>query len=549
MAPQGTPPATGVIRIAGVERQALLSSARYRAFLPTRAVLAFSLAAKAPAEIDGFLHLRVVADGKELAQRRINLRTERGFRDTTVEFDGPGRTGLLEFDLSYRSGSGRPRALPEDLTLAVAEPLLLDVSRLDDRRGVILVSIDTLRRDHVGLYGHDKPTTPTIDALGGLGLVAEDAVSVSSWTLPSHISMVTSLEPAAHGAVDQDHAFDRRSPTLAAVFQQAGWLTHAVTSHLYVSQKYGFDEGFDALDYQFDRPAREVADRAITFLDRVGPRPFFLFLHFYDPHLDYQPPPTTLEIMEPEPYVGDVEGNRKSLYGHRGRTNIEPRDLAHILALYDGEIRNVDDELGRVLSRLQGLGLAGTTLIGVTSDHGEEFLDHDSWEHRDTLYEEIIRIPLLFAGPGVTRGLRLRAQASLLDVAPTILDWAHLPPLPAARGQSLLQPVAAGREAYGETDMGKDMKRKLFLRGGASSFKTILTFEPADGSPLSEEWFDLAADPHETRNTRPSEASAAALKSRLLTRWQTARRQGRPGDPVGLSAEQIKQLRALGYIK
>jgi arylsulfatase A-like enzyme len=549
--PDGTPPAIAAIEADGVTREALVSSARYNVYLPTRAVLAFSLAVRAPigAETRGFVHLAVRADGKEAGERRINPRTERGFRDLTIEFTGPGRRGPLELELSLRNGRGERLPLPAGTTLAVADPLLLDVSGLKDRRGVILISIDTLRRDHVGLYGHEKPTSPAIDDLGRQGLVADDAVSVSSWTLPAHFSMVTSLEPSAHGAIDLDHTFNRRAPTLAVMFRQAGWLTQAITSHLYVSRQFGFDEGFDGFDYAFDRKAEEVADRAISFLDHAGPRPFFLFLHFYDAHLDYVPPEDSLRIMEPVPYTGEMAGTRASLFAHMNRAEIAPRDLAHILALYDAEIRHVDDQLRRVLAHLRDLGLEGTTLVTVTADHGEEFLDHGNWEHRATLYEELIRIPLIFKGPGIPAGQRLAAQTSLLDIAPTILDWARLPPLPSARGQSLLRPLPENREAYGETEFGAGSTRKRFLRGGASSWKTVLSFKVRDGTPAGEEWFDLGKDPLERRNAPPPKAAADALRARLIKRWQDAVRQGQGALPVDLSPEQIEQLRALGYIR
>ena len=138
-------------------------------------------------------------------------------------------------------------------------------------------------------------------------------------------------------------------------------------------------------------------------------------------------------------------------------------------------------------------------------------------------------------------------QVSLLDVAPTILDWVGLPPLPTQRGRSLLQSVPE-REAYGETDHGLQDTRKLFLRGGADSWKAILTFDRKTGAPVTEEWYDLRTDPGESR-ALPVPANASAIRSRLLQRWQEASRQGAGGVPVDLSPEQIEQLRALGYLQ
>jgi hypothetical protein len=165
------------------------------------ALLVLSLAA--PSSGDdvprGFFRLRVYADGREVGERQLNPRTVNGFRATSLAFDGPGRPGVLELELSLVKG-GEPQPVPPELTLAVADPLLLDLHALGPRRAVVLISIDTLRRDHVGLYGYAKPTTPRLDALGRDGSVFDDAVSVSSWTLPAHFSMVTSVDPATHGA-------------------------------------------------------------------------------------------------------------------------------------------------------------------------------------------------------------------------------------------------------------------------------------------------------------------------------------------------------------
>ena len=290
-----------------------------------------------------------------------------------------------------------------------------------------------------------------------------------------------------------------------------------------------------------------MANRALEFLDGVGERPFFLFLHFYDPHWHYTPPPELLPLFEPEPYKGKLTGSWWQLRTWT-RERTTPADLAHLLALYDGEIRYTDGQVARVLERLAARGLDQTTLVAVTSDHGEEFLDHGGWEHQRTLYEELVRIPLLLAGPGVAPGQRVAAQVSLLDLAPTLLDWAGLPALPTQRGRSLLRPLDE-REAYGETDHGPADTRKLFLRGGAAKWKAILTLDRKTNAATAEEWYDLATDPQEKRSVPPPESAAAAVRARLLKRWQEARQQGQGGRPVDLSPAQLEQLRALGYVQ
>ena len=198
-----------------------------------------------------------------------------------------------------------------------------------------------------------------------------------------------------------------------------------------------------------------------------------------------------------------------------------------------------------MLSHLAERGLERGTLVFVTSDHGEEFLEHGSWEHQKTLYEEVVRIPMLLAGPGVAP--RREAQpASLLDVAPTLLSWAGLPVPETAQGRSLLQPLPQ-RDAYGETDHTNDGTRKLFWRGGAGRGKTILSLAP-DGAVRAEEWYDLATDPGETASVPPRAQAADALRARALARWKEARGRGTGAPAVTLTPEQRERLRALGYV-
>ena len=542
----GKPARTGSVTTGGETRPALLESARFRVALPHRPLLTFGvgLSYAGQGEAPGWYRLAVRANGRALVERTINPRASHGWKDVSVALDGLGREATLQFDLRFTDREGRDIARPADLLLGVADPTVHDLDDFGRAKGVILVSIDTVRRDHVGIYGYPKPTTPRFDALARGGILCEDAVSTASWTLPAHLSMLTSVDPGAHGGTDMGHGYNHRAPTLASLLRKAGFATQAVTSHLYVSAVYGVDDGFDNMDFHQDRRATEVADRAIEILDRVGDRPFFLFLHLYDPHWHYDPPEAQRRLFE-KPYAGTLTGLWQD-FSKRNRSNTTAADLDHLLALYDGEIRYADDEVGRVLDHVKARGLDRGTLVVMTSDHGEEFLEHGSWEHQKTLYEEVIRVPLLVSGPGVAPR-REAAQTSLLDVMPTILAWAGVTASPVQQGRSLLAALG-GREAYGETDHTIDHTHKLFLRAGAGRWKAIFSLAQ-DGGPHGEEWYDLASDPGETRGIAPPAGTADAIRGRAIQRWREARGRGGPGPPVQLTPEQRERLRALGYVK
>jgi arylsulfatase A-like enzyme len=199
-----------------------------------------------------------------------------------------------------------------------------------------------------------------------------------------------------------------------------------------------------------------------------------------------------------------------------------------------------------VLDHLKARGLERGTLVVMTSDHGEEFLDHGSWEHQKTLYEEVVRVPMAFRGPGIAPRREL-AQTSVLDVAPTILAWAGISaPAPLA-GRSLLASPGE-REVYGETDHTVDRTRKLFLRAGAGRWKTILSLAPDGTKVVREEWYDLALDKAEQRNAPPPQAAADAIRARALERWHSGRGRGGEAPTVHLTPEQLERLNALGYL-
>ncbi|MEO8502247.1 MAG: sulfatase [Vicinamibacteria bacterium] len=534
------------IVIGDESREALLATQSWTVLFPRRSILTFGVGVHfdGTGDAPGWGRVVVAIDGREVAKETVNPRVAHDWKDVTVEIDAPPRRGVLSISIRFTDKDGVDIPQPPGLRLAVSDPILHDRAAYGRRRGVILISVDTLRRDHVGAYGYAKPTTPTLDALAREGVLAEDAVSVSSWTLPSHLSMMTSVLPGAHGGTDMGEGFNRSVPTVAELLKAEGVATHAVTSHLYVSKTYGLDVGFDSMNFRQDRLAANVANHAMDLIDRFGDRPFFLFLHFYDPHWHYAPPPEVLKIFESS-YAGKLTGNLKDFHNLRP-DQVSAADLDHLLALYDGEIRYTDDEIGRLVTHLKERGVAGNTLMLVTSDHGEEFLEHGSWEHQKTLYEEVIRVPLMVSGPGVSP--RREAQpVSLLDVAPTILDFFSIQPAPSMKGLSLLRPAPDHREMYGETDHTLDGSRLSFLRNGAGSWKAILRTDPLRQTVRSSEWFDLAKDPAERTNRPPPEALRVSIEARirdeaLKSRSQVARR------PVELSPEQKEKLRALGYI-
>jgi arylsulfatase A-like enzyme len=544
---EGLPPRAGSLATGGEARPALLRSASFDVRLPSRALLTFGMGVAFmgdPEDAPGWYRLKVRAGDQVLLEHTLNPRAAHGWRDFSVPLERLGREARVGFELRLTDRDGADVAWPPGLVLGVSDPTIHDVDDYGKAKGILLVSIDTLRRDHVGAYGYGPPTTPRLDALAREGVFCEDAVSPSSWTLPAHLSMLTSVDPGAHGGVDMSRGFNRRVPTLAALLHQAGFATHAVTSHLYVSAVYGVDDGFDHLDFHQDRKATDVANRAVDVLDRIGDRPFLLFLHFYDPHWHYEPPENTRRIFDTS-YTGTITGRLQD-FSHRDRKSVSPADMAHLVALYDGEIRYVDDELGRVFDHLRARGLDRGTLVLVTSDHGEEFLEHGSWEHQKTLYEEVVRIPLLFWGPGVAPR-REAAQTSLLDVAPTLLTWAGVPVPPPMQGRSVLA-RAGDREGYGETDHTVDGTHKLFLRAGARRWKAILSLDRERASVRGEEWYDLGADPGESHRASPPASVAEPMRRVALERWKAARRRGAGAPAVNLSPEQRERLRALGYV-
>lgn len=429
---------------------------------------------------------------------------------------------------------------------------------------IVLVLYDTLRQDHVGCYGYTRDTTPTIDRIAKQGVRFENAFSTSSWTLPAVASLFTSLSPTAHGAVNSKSKM-RAPSTLAKELQSAGYQTVAFVSNPTVSKELGLADGFDLYDdYSvslasdldlFDdqhgkqgitaiRTSPLVNQLATQWLTKTRDpkRPFFLVLIYFDPHADYVPPPPYDTQFDPD-YTGTENGS--GMYGRHFDTATD-RDKRHLEARYDGEIRYTDDHVAAVLSTVDTLNLNNTMLI-LTADHGEEFWDHGGMYHGRTLYDELIRVPLVIRWPGQVDAGTVRAElTSLLDIMPTALHAAGIPVPGHCQGKSLI--------THGQTTSppGHDA---LFLETEVETpqqlaIRTLTKKVIFDTQSATFTAFDLTTDAGEKTNEFPNQPAWAVPMVKRLNTWhrgEMEKAKAEPAEADVLSPTLLQQLRSMGY--
>ncbi len=386
---------------------------------------------------------------------------------------------------------------------------------------IVLITVDTLRADHLGCYGAASAHTPHLDTLAARGVRFEAALSPAPLTLPAHASLMTGVDPPQHGVRHNSiHRLGSQLPTLAEGLRGAGYATAAFVGALVLDARFGLDRGFDIYDDQTsgrvsgstgyaERRADAVVDAALAWLDSAPDR-FFLWVHFYDAHAAYAPPPGFASAFPGEPYAG--------------------------------EIAFVDAEIGRLLSAIDTRFGSRGLLVVATADHGESLGEHGEPAHSHTLYEATQRIPLLLAGAGLPAGHVAPGPASLIDIAPTLLAWVGAPPLPTARGSDLRIVMRgaqlAERPIYMETlatqfDFG--WSPLLALRVGR--FKFVRAPRP--------ELYDLISDPDETRNLAGEQPERLARMDAQLDAWSQATL---ASTSASVPAGDRARLRSLGYV-
>ncbi|HYG63226.1 MAG TPA: sulfatase, partial [Thermoanaerobaculia bacterium] len=383
---------------------------------------------------------------------------------------------------------------------------------------VILISIDTLRSDRLPAYGYEKVETPAIDALAKDSILYERAYSHYPLTLPSHVSMMSGLLPPRHGVRDNvGYSFDaEKHPSLARLFKEAGYETMAAVSAFVLRGSTGMGEGFDTYDDRLipkegqsldavQRAGDEATRSATAWVRERAGRPFFLFLHLYEPHAPYMPP---------EPF--------KSRFA-------DP---------YDGEVAAADAYVGELLAELKKLEIYDKAVIVLLSDHGEALGDHGGQTHGVFLYREALQVPLLVKLPGARHGgTRVAAPARLVDVFPTLLATAGLD-VPQGDGASLLEllsPGAPPRQVYSETFYPR-------IHFGWSDLASVIDGPHHYIEGPDPELYDLVKDPRELENRFGSDRRAVGTLRQALAKVD------RTFNPPGeVDAETARKLAALGY--
>jgi arylsulfatase A-like enzyme len=380
---------------------------------------------------------------------------------------------------------------------------------------LLLVTIDTLRADHLGAYGYAKPTSPRLDALAARGALFERAYTYWPKTRGSFVMMMTGRRPSQNGYSKSFPGIPDFNPTLASVLKDAGYATSATVDNPNVAAQHGYAKGFDhyretwqekSLPSEMDRTRAITAD-GVAFLGAARPdRPFFLWLHYVNPHAPYTPP-----APNDTAFVDGTEGRSPKLSvvtgfhgGIRKDWAVPGQDrLGWYVAQYDGEIATVDAEVGKLLDVLQASAVKDNTLVVVTSDHGESLGEHDYYfDHGEDVFEPSLRIPFIVAGPGVKAGTRTRESWNTLDLVPTVLDVLKVSYPPDLAGRSVARALE-GREGQGPARLFAQNDRGLTATWDERS---KLVARPRDDGGADFELWDRSDPPVDlVRAERPEE--------------------------------------------
>ncbi|OQX55061.1 MAG: hypothetical protein B5M54_03525 [Candidatus Aminicenantes bacterium 4484_214] len=441
-----------------------------------------------------------------------------------------------------------------------------------EAKNVVLVSLDTLRADHLSCYGYSRKTSPNLDALAREGFLFEKAIAPSPWTLPSHVSMLTGLRTINHQVTSPEDKMSDQLETLAEVFSRAGYATVALTGGGYLHHSYGFSQGFDHYLIRGEvnnyRAVESLSENVNNWIERLKDRPFFLFIHTYQIHSPYHsPPPYNRRFLDETAKWEKVDLKQMRLNKELRYKPLIPQERKNIIDLYDGEIVYTDDVLIKsLIAELRRQNLYDRTLIAVTSDHGEEFYEHRGWSHSHNVYNELLRVPLIIKNfNSYPQGKRIKQMVRMIDLFPTILEACGWKSNQFQIDGQSLWPLIRGGERIQQviiSDLGSrvllpplPMKISLIKE----DYKLIInepyrpeelkyfSYPPPVTPPL--ELYNLAVDFSEKRNLIEEKPEIARRLLKILEQDYRQKTTFTSSKKKDSDKSLEEQLRALGYIK
>jgi arylsulfatase A-like enzyme len=460
-----------------------------------------------------------------------------------------------------------------------SNPIIHTLGMQDKKKNIILISIDTLRADHLGSYGYSRNTSPNIDRLSSDSLQFNNAFSPSSWTLPAHMSLLTALNPSHHKVLLKKDKLNPSYVTLAEILRENGYITGAFTGGGFVDSSYGFSKGFDfykEANVGQSNLAEMLYHNSFEWIKENQNKRFFLFLHTYQPHDPYSSPPPFNKTFLREEDRWERLSMTQYMEGIKGLYK-EPKkgERENIIDLYDGEIRYTDETFIRPLMEgLKELNLYDQSLIILTSDHGEEFHDHGAWTHGYTLFNEMIQIPLLIKLPeSRSAGEKMETYIRLIDIVPTILEELRIGVSKYHFDGKSLFPVIGNKEIENRTFIGElysdekfqssifpmnDHLRtatvnrgpyKLVVSVHSRRFDYFFTPQPPHRETIEVALFDIEKDPHEQANIAPKHPELVQeLLKEIRSYYKKKNKQMDRPEDFRLDQDLTEKLRALGYI-
>jgi arylsulfatase A-like enzyme len=431
---------------------------------------------------------------------------------------------------------------------------------------IILITLDTVRADHLPCYGYGKNTTPFLCDFATDAMLFENAFTQMPLTGPSHASLLSSRYPDSHGLTTHHTKLNANVTFLSQLLKRERYTTGAFTHCLNIVARYGFDRGFDTYEHNGSHGADQISAEAVDWLQNNKEKKFFLWVHYFDAHWPYDPPPPYNKMYS----TGKTRFDRYNNWTYQdnndlfkallANNSLNSEDIQRATDLYDGEIRFVDDQLPRLFRYLQESGLDKKTIIVITADHGESF-DHGFYfVHPYTLYDSTIHVPLIMRFPGFTRNGRVKELVELVDVVPTILNVLNLSIPSEFEGSSLL-PSTRGETvpsyAVSQAVVYRYANPRCSLYGNGAIPRSIRTDRwkliayQCNGS-YEYELYDIQSDPQELIDV--SEQNPEVVDELHATLVDKVEKIGRKAtdsrnDTVVLDQEDINQLRALGYMQ